>query len=154
MSSPYEPFGSQNPHDDDGQVLDSFFIETDTPPPLKDATEPIPAPAIKLIPRATRLLSRSMTFSSTQVWSAWEAFPGDVNRKGFGFRVSGTNATDGVRVASDLGDLYTGGRVFTGQSLTDVLSSHTGPVYILPFGAAANGQPTADVSIEMWVVTL
>src|SRR4051812_47902597 len=44
MSHPTEPFETQDKHDDDGAVIDSFFIEVDNAPDLKAAEEPIPVP--------------------------------------------------------------------------------------------------------------
>lgn len=64
MSSPLPIFGTQNLHDDDGPVIDSLLVETDSPPNLKMATQPINVPAPIAITRPTRLLTGSLLMTS------------------------------------------------------------------------------------------
>jgi hypothetical protein len=149
-----EMFGTQNKSDDDGQVIDSFFIETDSPPNLKEATQPIPAPVATTIPVATKILTKSQSIDPT--WGTpTQLLPADVRRKCMGFRVNspGSVATDGVRIASDIGDLLTAGRVLHGQTLSDALSCHTGAIYAVTTGLGANGAASAVVNVEIWAVT-
>jgi hypothetical protein len=154
MSYPYPIFGSQDLHDDDGAVIDSFLIETDAPPDLKQATQPIDPPAVKAPARITRIMTRDMTLDPS--WTTpTMLFPADGKRKGLGLRVNSPTAvaTDGVRIGSDLGEMNTAGRIFHGQTLTDILSTHTGAVWLLPCGNGTNGVASAPISVEAWAVT-
>lgn len=149
------PFESQNLKDDDGQVIDSFFIETDTAPDLKPATQPVPPPEVEKPAPATKLLTTSYTLDSTA--APILMFPYDPNRKGLTIKVvSPTSvATDGIRVASDIGLLATAGRVFAGQQLSDALMNHTGSVYIVPCGNGGSGNGvSASITVEGWAVTV
>ncbi len=151
---PPKVFETQNLTDDDSKVIDDFLIETNAPPNLKDATQTIPATAATTIPRATRILTKSQSVSPA--WgSPTQLLPADPKRKCMGFRVNSpaSVATDGVRIASDIGDLLTAGRVLHGQTLSDALSCHTGAIYAITTGAAANGVASDVVNVEVWAVT-
>ena len=91
MSAPYPPFGSENVTDDDGQVLDSFFVETDNPPDLRLAQEPIP-----ILPRVTPEYPTKL-FTGFQVIFAntdpFRLFQADVRRVDGKIYVASLNAT-------------------------------------------------------------
>ena len=63
MSMPFPIFGEANNHDDDGQVIDSLFIETDAPPDLHAAVEPIPIISLHDRPRYDRLDTNTVIFA-------------------------------------------------------------------------------------------
>lgn len=158
MSSPFPPFGSQDLHDDDGQVIDSFFVETDTPPDLKEAAQPVDAPAVQVPKRTTRIFPRDFLLdpANTATTTPVMLFPADASRKNLGIRVTSPTAvaTDGIRVASDLGEVYGGARIFHGQDIANgALTSHTGAVYVLACGNGTNGAPSAPVLVEAWSVS-
>ena len=150
-------FGTQNLRDDDGAVIDSFLIETDAPPTLKDATETIDAPAVKEIPKQTKLLTKTQLIDPA--WSGpTQILPGDAKRHGVGIRVWSPTliATDGLRVASDIGDVNSAGIVLHSQTLPgDALSDHTGPVWVLAasLGTTGPGIASAVVYVTVWSVT-
>lgn len=110
MSSPFPMFGSQDLKDDDGQVIDSFLKETDAPPDLTLATEPIPKPALKQPVPKDRLLSGTLTLQSgaNAYPSPIMLFPADEYRESVIVSVFSTAAlpnatTEGVTVADELG---------------------------------------------------
>lgn len=147
-------FGTEDLKDDDGQVIDSFFIETDTPPPLKDATEPIDKTAAIEIPRLTRIITKHQSIDP-----AWgtpvQLLPADFNRIGVGIRVwSPTSvATDGIRLAADSGEVYSGGVLLHNQTPPgDSLSQHTGALYAVSF-SVGTGVASAPVFVEVWSVS-
>ncbi len=151
MSQPYEIFGSQDLKDDDGPVIDSLFIETDAPPNLKDATEPIPDNSDNIPPRkTTRLLTGSQILGTD--WAPHRLLPADANRQGINIKVySPTSvATDGVRFASENGSIYTAGKILHGGSTT--FDNHTGEIWVVPCGNAS-GLASAPIGIEYWSVT-
>jgi hypothetical protein len=156
MSSPTVPFETQNVHDDDGQVIDSFFIETDTPPNLKDATEPIPPSDSNTVPpKVTRLLTRSLIVQPG--WDAVQLFPSDANRRGFYLRVTSPTAvaTDGIRLADNNGEVRTAGQIFHGQTTSgSAFDEHTGAVHIISTNATDGGNASAPVVVAAWAVTV
>lgn len=151
MSHPYEVFGSQDVKDDDGQVIDSFFVETDSPPDVKGAIEPISIPALPEPKKTTRLLTGDITVS--EAWTAVQLLPADANRKGINIKVySPTSvATDGVRFSDEPGNILQAGKILHGGSTT--FDYHTGPLYYITCGGGANGRASAPVSLEYWSVT-
>lgn len=159
MSNPYPPFGSQDLHDDDGAVIDSFLIEVDNPPDLKDAQEVVDTPKTKIPPRLSRILTRDYLFTpandpnNTPI----QLLPSDPNRKGVGIRVWSPTlvVTDGIRLASDLGDLLSGGQVLHTQTPPgDSMNNHTGALYAVTTSALPVGGPaSAPVRVWVWSVT-
>jgi len=149
VSAPMEPFESQNVHDDDGQVLDSLFLETDAPPPLADAQEPIVVKAVIDAPPITRMFSIEQVIPVD--WDVYQILPSDVKRKNLTiFVYSPTSvATDGIRFADERALARNGGKVLHNGTID--LSGHTGPLYILPTGPA--GVASAPVAIQVWSVT-
>lgn len=152
MSAPMEPFESQNKTDDDGAVIDSFFIETDAPPKLSDATEPILVKALQEPRKITRLISKDETISPSWL-EPYLVLPADANRKSLNILVYSPTAvaTDGVRFSDEPGNIRTGGKILHGDTVP--FTDHTGPVYAIACGAGANGVASAPVSLEIWSVT-
>jgi hypothetical protein len=146
-------FESQNKADDDGQVIDSLFIETDAPPDLKAALSVLLQLGEKLKEPAkiTRLISRSLSLDPT--WGPVLLLPADSLRKELKIRVYSPTAvaTDGARFSDEPGDIRTAGRVL--HTGTSPFENHTGPVYVIGTGAGTNGAASATVIIEAWSVT-
>lgn len=151
MSMPFEPLGSQDKKDDDGPVIDSFFIETDAPPDLTQALQPILVKALEEPKRITRLISQSWTIGAT--WDPFLVLPADPNRKNLNIHVYSPTAvaTDGVRFSDERGTVTTGGRILHGGDTS--FTAHTGAVWALATGAGANGVASAPVTLEIWSVT-
>lgn len=151
MSSPFEPFGSQDLKDDDGPVIDSLFKETDAPPNLKDATEPIVVRALKEPAKITRLISRE--FVAAIDWTVFQILPADANRESLVIRVYSPTqvATDGFRFSDDSGNVITSAKILHSDDTTFI--GHTGPIYAIPCGAGANGIASAPVALQVWAVT-
>jgi hypothetical protein len=151
MSQPYEVFGSQNVRDDDGAVIDSFFIETDAPPDLKDAIEPIAIPEVKAPAPTTRLITGELNIDPA--WGQGLLVPADANRKGLNIRVYSATAvaTDGVRLSDDPGSVRNAGKVLHSGAVT--FDNHTGPIYYYSAGATGTGAASATISVEYWSTT-
>lgn len=149
MSSPVPIFGTQNLHDDDGPVIDSLLIETDNPPDIKEATEPIEKSPDKNPPRPDRLLTGTFNVSQGGFISPVMVLPADANRKSIILSVYSTaatpTATDFVLVASENG-LASGNNAFNihhGKDYT--LYDYTGAVWAIP-------GPAITATIELtWV---
>jgi hypothetical protein len=149
MSLLPEPFETQNVRDDDGSIIDSFLIETDSPPDLKELNEPIIVKALREPAPITRLFTTSQLLEPT--WEPFPILPADANRTSLIlFVYSATEvATDGVRFSDDPGTVRSAGRVL--HNCTIDLSRHTGPLWVIPCG---NGGPaSASVTVEYWSVT-
>jgi hypothetical protein len=152
-----EVFGTQNVHDDDGQVIDSLFIEVDDAPDLKPAAETVYPPAEEQKRKTTRILSTSQIV--TPIMTPILFLPEDANRRGVTIQVFSLTAVggDGVQIASDLG-LLSISPVLTHANprITDALMEHTGPIYIQPasLGATGIGVLSAPVLVQAWAVTL
>jgi hypothetical protein len=142
-----EPFESQNLKDDDGQVIDSFLIETDAPPPLSEALEPIVVKGETKVDKYTRLLSGEVTMGID--WEPVQILPVDATRLDLVLRVYSPTAidTDGIRFSDERGLVRTGGKVLHGDMLN--LADHTGAVWVIPAGDSS-GLASAPVSIEWW----
>lgn len=151
MSHPTEPFETQNVRDDDGSVIDAFFIETDSPPDMKELNEPILVKALREPAPMTRIFSGDWSIDPT--WNPIQVLPADATRKSFILYVYSPTAvaTDGVRIGDDLGMIRTAGKVLHNGTID--LSNHTGAIYVLPCGAAANGAASAVVNFQYWSVT-
>jgi hypothetical protein len=159
MSSPYPPFGTQNLNDDDGPVLDSMFVETFAPPPLKDAIEPIPIPARVEPTRSTRL------FAGVEILAGggtpFRLLPADANRIEFNIGCVLTSMAAGgfndyVLVADENGKVSTGqtnsstGGSFRLRPAMYVVTfrGHTGEIWI-----AGGISIAAAMEVEWWAVT-
>jgi hypothetical protein len=148
MSSPVPMFGTQNLHDDDGQVIDSFLIETDSPPDIKQAIEPIEQLPEKInVPRYTRVMSGIVLFYGGET-NPVSLVPFDDNRIKFHLDVTSAAPapafSDFILVADEPGKLSNPAatstlvafRVHNGKGVD--LDDHTGPVWVLP-GAGITG---------------
>ena len=152
MSSPMTPFESQNVKDDDGSVIDSFFIESDTPPDLKFATQPIPVDVLEDPVKNTRIISKDELIDYT--WTTpYAVLPADANRKSLNVYVYSPTAvaTDGVRLSDENGTIYTAGKLLHNGTIE--LTHHTGALWVLPCGAAAGNTASAPVRLQVWSVT-
>jgi hypothetical protein len=159
MSSPVPMFGTQNLHDDDGSVIDSFLIETDTPPDVKDAIEPIEQlPAKVDVPTYTRIMSGIVLFLGGET-SPVNLVPFDDNRIRFHLDVTSAATTpafaDFILVADEPGKLSNpaatstqpGFRVHNGKGVD--MDEHTGPVWVIPGAGITNA-----IEISWRAVTL
>lgn len=161
MSEPtFVPLNTGDKNDDDGQVIDSLLIETNTPPePLPDAS--VDPQRAKVRPRKTGRLLTGTWF----VPPGWHVnnggsgptlvLPADPDRKTFRIQVVSPTAGDYIVIADDAGklqgvDMFGGARIYatTTGNQRDI-DNHTGPLYIVP--AAANNALGCYVSY--WAVT-
>lgn len=147
MSSPVPIFGTQNLHDDDGAVIDSFLIETDAPPPLTEATQPIP-PTPSIRPTIlTKILGGTILFPVNATPQPYQLTSADENRQQLHFDVTSFAAspaavTEYVIYSDDNGKISAGSssaagvaRNGKGIDLTggdDENACHTGPLWVIP----------------------
>lgn len=148
MSSPVPMFGTQNLTDDDGQVIDSFLVETDSPPDIKEAIEPIQQLPDKInVPRYTRIMSGIVLFLGGETTPVM-LVPFDDNRIKFHLDVTSAAVApvfaDFVITADEPGKLsnpaatstQAGFRVHNGKGVD--MDEHTGPVWVIPGAAITN----------------
>ena len=138
MSSPFEPFGSQDLHDDDGPVIDSFLIETDAPPNPADAPEPITVVSLPAPPKPGRLLTGSYPFT-TATTSPVQILPADAKRRSLILRAFSSAASPSAEVeklfmADENGKCASssGSFVLRHNAVPMVLTDYTGAVWVLP----------------------
>lgn len=152
MSHPVEIFGTQDLKDDDAAVIDSYFIETDAPPDMTPARQPIDnTPNKTPIAITTRLLSREQTLQPG--FDPVLLFPADNNRKHMYIRVYSPTAQagDAIRFGGTAQEARNGARILQGDAPT--IDNHTGPIYA--FAEAITGVPnSAAVNVEYWAVTV
>lgn len=148
MSQPL-PFETQNVRDDDGQVIDSFLIETDSPPPIEDAKEPIVVRALPQPKIVTRMFSGEQSLNSGM--TPVQILPADANRLSLNVYVYSPTqvATDGIRFSDENGNVNTGGKLLHDSNI--MLAGHTGPVWVIDTGVS--GRASAAVYVEYWSVT-
>ena len=156
MSQPL-PFETQNVHDDDAEVIDSLFVETDTPPDMHEAQEPILVKALIEPKPMTRILSGTYVFESTKngLYSPIQILPADAKRVDMTVKAysqvtspSVPTATDFVWLSDENGKLLDmgAGRMRSGQDFD--LSNHTGALWILPSPSL-----TANFEFVWWATT-
>lgn len=154
MSDPYPIFGSQNLHDDDGAVIDSFFVAVDNPPDLRLGEQPITVPEVVEPVEPTRLITgyRLMTAGDRPLM----VLPADARRVGLNLRAISTFATptynDSVFVADDQSKLgYIAGDASQARPLINThsldLDNHTGAVFATP------GPNVQGPILLMWTAT-
>ncbi len=150
MSHPYPMFGTQDLKDDDAKVIDDYLIETNAPPAMDDATEPIPPTPTAGITPTTRLISRELRVDPA--WDAVLAVPADEFRKQLLIKVLSPTAvtTDGVRVGSDRNTVAFAGRLVHGSVLQ--IDNHTGALWVYP-QALTDVANSAVVCVEIWSIT-
>jgi hypothetical protein len=137
VSSPFEIFGSQKPNDDDGQVIDSFFIETDTPPDLTQALETIPIPAKDPIEKPTRTLSGTEILTSA--FTPYMLLAPDADRTTIAIGVYSYATTPGVKDYALMADENSKVSTTSAQGSFRLrhnqvysFSGHTGAIWITP----------------------
>lgn len=158
MSNPYPIFGTQDVHDDDGQVIDSLFIETDAPPNIKDAVEPILIPVPVEPARPTRLLGGTEILDPGK--SPYRLLPADADRLQLHLEVTltsfGTATFNDYAVLGDdvgpvasaqSGLLTTQGCIRLRPGKSYEMDQLTGPVYIAP------GNATSQLEVVWRAVT-
>jgi hypothetical protein len=152
VSSPYQIFGSQDLKDDDGNVIDSFFIETDAPPNLADAPQPITVVAPTEPVVATRLLTGTIQLTATM--DPVQILPADTNRKSVSVQIyttaaSSTAVGEYVTLADENGKCRTSG-AWTLRSGKDpyTIIDHTGPIFV-----QAASTVSANMELTWWAVT-
>lgn len=154
MSDPYPIFGSQDLHDDDGAVIDSFFVEVDNPPDLRMMEEPISIPTEVEPVEPTRLITGYQVFAAAGL--PIMVLPADARRVGLNLRCVSQFATpnfnDCVFIADDQGKLsYVAGPSAQAVPLvnnhaTD-MDKHTGAVF------AVAGPNIQGPVMLMWTAT-
>src|ERR1700754_52282 len=93
MSEPFPIFGTQNLKDDDGSVIDSFLIETDAPPDLKLAQEPIPVIAAPSPPKYRTSVRAGFQILTASMTDPFMLYSADLNRLEAKIYVTSLNAT-------------------------------------------------------------
>lgn len=158
MSSPFEPFGSQNLKDDDGAVIDSLFLETDAPPDPASVPEPITIPALPAVRPTTRLITGYQVMSSA-IQQPIPIAPADAERLELTIKVTSTAVSPTLEDYILLSDESSKCVFGTGQSgiasrfrqNTEpyTLCAHTGPVWIMP-----NPSISAAIEVTWWITTV
>lgn len=147
MSEPtFDALHTGNNEDDDGAVIDSFFIEVDNAPGL------VPQDLVKVAkevwPKIERL--NTATFSIAPTWAPVLAMPKDPNRMHLTIRVTGFTGTDELWFADDGGKIGIVSTAFklTGAQPSLTIDDFTGPLFIAP--NPANG---ATITVSIMAVT-
>jgi hypothetical protein len=155
MSQPYDIFGSQNLKDDDGTVVDSFFIETDAPPDLKQAVEPVDAVPNDNPIRCGRLLTGSLSMNLATFVTPTQVLPADPNRKSVVLQVFSSAASPNAYVEcveiSDENGKVSGSSGFNVRQVAGpiTLDGYTGAIWAMPgYGI------TAAIELTWVAVTL
>lgn len=154
MSSPMEPFESQDKHDDDGQVIDSFLIETDAPPDLRQAEMVVPiAPLITVRP-ITRILSGYRNLHNG--FTVEMILPADADRLSLTLAAFSTNATptaasEYISIADENGKVLTSSAYLLRHGRDPlVLTGHTGPLYAV---AGSGVLPATPIELTWMAIT-
>lgn len=161
MSDLAEIFSTQNLQDDDAAVIDSYLIETDAPPDLKDAVEPIPVPYMPPAPVHTRLFTGTQVIDSTYV--PFRILTQDTDRKSLQILITGTNTAvtfnDFVLIGYEQGTVSGGPnssmavlRVRPQAAFVPTilpLIGHTGAVWVVPGPAIANAIELSWVAVSV-----
>jgi hypothetical protein len=143
--------------DDDAQVLDSFFIETDAP--ATPILEPIKSTPLRETPPETRILADTRVINVGD--QPFRLLPADPNRKSFKIvMVTPTGSAtqfDYINLSDNVGNVSQALNTGSGSGCTRVrawaadwtLDGHTGPVWV----SGSNGQ-TLPLEISWMAVTL
>jgi hypothetical protein len=152
VSQPYPVFGSQNLKDDDARVIDDYLIETDAPPDMTKAEQPIDAtPATPIA--VTTVLKPCSELVLLPTFDPVLLMPADRNRKHAYIRVvSPTSvATDGIRFGDTPQNARNGARLVHGNAPT--IDDYTGAIWAYP-QAVTGAANSAVVNVEYWAVTV
>lgn len=151
MSDPtWSPRLAGNYQDDDGTVIQSLTIETDTPPNENAAAVMVDDhSAYRPAKLPNRFLSGYRTVSQTLTPEL--LCPADTSRTGVNVMVTGGSATDAVFIADDPGKLQyfgsSGASIRVPANVAVSLSDFRGPVYFVPQTVAGT------VTVSWWSVT-
>jgi hypothetical protein len=160
MSSPLETAEFQNLYvgdtrDDDGQVIDSFLVETDKPAtPVTEKISPAPLVSPK---RWGRLFTGSylLQFGANALLSPYQILPADIARKSVTFSIlslaaAPTAYAEYVSISDENGKVISlsGGYNLRHGKDPLVLTDYTGPVYVFQGPAI-----TANIEISWVAVT-
>lgn len=135
-----------NNSDDDGAVIDSFFVEVDNAPGL--VPQDLVTTATETWPAIERILTSTFVIQPT--WSPILVLPKDPHRMHITIRVVGFTGTDQVWFADDSGKMGLASMAFilTGVQPTLTIDDFTGPLYLAP--NPANG---AAITVSVMAVT-
>jgi hypothetical protein len=154
MSAPMEIFESQNKKDDDGPVIDSFFIETDAPPDLKQAPISAEQPKLDVPKPITRLLTGNTLLDNT--FTVQQILPADANRKSvtlsiFSNAANPVIASEYVSVADENGKVLTSSAYILRHGKDPLtLDGHTGPIYAV---SGPGVLPAARIELSWIAIT-
>lgn len=154
-------FGTQNLTDDDAAVIDSYLIETDTPPDIKGAIGPIQQPVLPPLPETTRLITGTQVLDSSYV-NPYQMLPADANRVSLYIAVTSTVtgptfndyvliADQGGKVSAAAAGAISGASRIRAQAVfspTQVpMLDHTGAVYLLPGASLSNAIEVSWIAV-------
>ena len=151
MSHPYPVFGTQDLTDDDAAVIDSYTIETDAPPDMKSAEQPIPKTPETPI-AVTTVLKPCGELVLKPGFDPVMLMPADNCRKHAYIRVVSPTVvtTDGLRFGDTAQNARNGARLIHGNAPT--IDDYTGALWVYP-QAITGAVNSADVNVEYWAVT-
>jgi hypothetical protein len=157
MSAPLETAEFQNlyvgnPHDDDGQVIDSLVQEVDTPADVTRVTQPISVRQLdKPAPRG-RIITGNIVLTTT--FTPIQVLPADANRKSVTLQALSTAASP-TALVEYISIADTSGKVNTTSALNlrhgkdpMTLNDYTGPVW-----AVVGPSSTAGIELSWVAVT-
>lgn len=153
MSHPVEIFGTQDLKDDDAAVIDSYLIETDAPPDMTPARQPIDNTAQRIPIVVTGRLVPCGEQVLTPTMDPVLIMPADDNRKHAYIRVYSPTAvaTDGIRFGDSNNTVRNGARILHGAAPT--IDDYTGAIYVWP-QTVAGAVNSANINVEYWAVTV
>lgn len=151
MSNPVPMFGTQDLKDNDGQVIDSFLIETDAPPDMTGAQQTIDKTPTTMVPVLTRLVPYGEQIL-TPTFDPVLIMPADVNRRHAYLKVVSptAQANDGVRFGPTGAEARKGPRLVQGDAPT--IDDYTGAIWVYP-ESVTGATNSANVAVQYWAVS-
>jgi hypothetical protein len=141
-----------DPHDDDGQIIDEMFVNTDAPAPMQADT-----PAVTHVTpprRPTLLLSGFQVIDLNNLNTPFQIAGADPDRIDTLVQLNGANAVDSIRIADAENKLFypaaagtsgLAGRLFVNKEWHPTL--HTGAIWVI------GTDISAAVTVSYWMVT-